>query len=111
VWFWLTPVVYPSATIYDQFAHRHLFGVSALYLYLANPMADIVMGFQRALYADPTPITHDAAGHAVVNHVLLPVSIEWLAILIGSVTVGAAVLLVLAWRHFFHLSGDFAEEL
>src|SRR5205809_1041825 len=43
--------------------------------------------------------------------VLAPVSVGWLAILLGAVTSGSILLLVLAWRTFFHLSGDFAEEL
>jgi ABC-2 type transport system permease protein len=104
VWFWLTPVIYPSATVYEQFAHRHVFGVSALTLYLLNPMADIVEGFHRALYgvvapgSPPTPV-------------LMPVSVGWLATALGLVSVGSLVLLVLSWRSFFRRSGDFAEEL
>jgi ABC-2 type transport system permease protein len=110
VWFWLTPVVYPSATIAD-FTHRHVLGVSMFHLFLLNPMGDIVMGFQRALYGVVSPVTIDAAGHRVVNPVLLPVSVEWMAWLLCAVTVGSMILLALAWRSFFHLSGDFAEEL
>jgi hypothetical protein len=30
---------------------------------------------------------------------------------LGAVVVGSLLLLLLAWRTFFHLSGDFAEEL
>jgi hypothetical protein len=37
--------------------------------------------------------------------------VGWLAILVGSVLVGSVGLLYLFWRHFFKLSGDFAEEL
>ena len=105
VWFWLTPVIYPSATVYEQFAHRHVFGVSALTLYLLNPMADIVEGFHRALYGVVTvPGTPPAP-------VLMPVSVGWLAAALGLVSVGSLVLLVLSWRSFFRRSGDFAEEL
>jgi hypothetical protein len=39
------------------------------------------------------------------------VSVGFLAIVLGGVTVGSLVLLYLFWRHFFKLSGDFAEEL
>jgi len=105
VWFWLTPVVYPSATVYQQFAHRHVMGVSALTLYMLNPMTDIVEGFHRALYGvvtvpgnPPTPV-------------LMPVSLGWLATALGIVIVGSAALLMLTWRSFFRRSGDFAEEL
>ena len=64
------------------------------------------MGFQRALYRTVSPLSH---GRPV--QVLAPVSVGWLAILLGAVTVGSLALLLLAWRTFFHLSGDFAEEL
>jgi hypothetical protein len=39
------------------------------------------------------------------------VSVGWLAILLGAVTGGSILQLALGWRTFFHLSGDFAEEL
>ena len=101
-WFWLTPVVYPSGYVYAELADRSVFGVSLLNLYLANPMAGIVFGFQRALYGVVGP------GDPPI---LFPVSVGWLALLIGAVAVGSMVLVALAWRTFFHLSGDFAEEL
>jgi ABC-2 type transport system permease protein len=103
-WFWVTPVVYPSAMVYQRFAHSHLLGISVFNLYLANPVACIVMGFQRALYGVVTP--KGASGP-----VLLPVSVPWLAMLLAFVGLGSLVLLFLAWRTFFNLSGDFAEEL
>jgi ABC-2 type transport system permease protein len=100
LWFWLTPVVYPSGFVYDTLKdHPGLWD-----LFLANPMAVIVMGFQRALYATPQP-----AG--ATQPVLPPVSLGWLAAVLGAVAVGSLVLMVLAWRTFFHMSGDFAEEL
>jgi ABC-2 type transport system permease protein len=99
-WFWLTPIVYPGGLVYTKLApHPWLFR-----LYLANPMADIVFGFQRALYA------HVSAGNPARN-ILIPVSVGWLALLLGAVSAGSLLLLWLAWRTFFHLSGDFAEEL
>lgn len=104
MWFWLTPVVYPSAFLTGNLASRDLFGISLYHLILVNPMADIVMGFQRALYKTVTPA---GAGQPI----LLPVSLEWLAILLGAVALGSIVALFLSWRAFFHMSGDFAEEL
>jgi ABC-2 type transport system permease protein len=104
IWFWFTPVVYPSAyLVRSQVAGRHLFGISFYHLLLANPLTDIVLGFQRALYRVVTP----APGQPI----LLPVSIPWLAAALGAVSVGSIVLLLLAWRTFFHRSGDFAEDL
>jgi len=105
MWFWLTPVVYPSALLASsRLAGRHLFGVSLYHLILVNPMADIVIGFQRALYKVVTP---SGAG----GPVLLPVSLGWLAMLLGAVAAGSILLLFFSWRSFFHMSGDFAEEL
>jgi ABC-2 type transport system permease protein len=105
LWFWLTPVVYPSGLLASaRVASRELFGVSLHHLMLLNPMADIVIGFQRALYKVVTP-----AGAA--GPVLLPVSLGWLATLLGAVAAGSILLLFLSWRSFFHMSGDFAEEL
>jgi ABC-2 type transport system permease protein len=105
MWFWLTPVVYPSGMLAtSRVAGRHLFGVSLYHLILANPMASIVMGFQRAFYRVVAPVAGQQA-------VLLPVSTVWLAMVLGAVTVGSLFLLLLAWRGFFHMSGDFAEEL
>jgi ABC-2 type transport system permease protein len=101
-WFWLTPVVYPSGFVHTELAGRSVFGVSMLNVYLANPMAAIVFGFQRALYGVVGPSS---------NPILYPASVGWLAVLIGAVALGSMVLVALAWRTFFHLSGDFAEEL
>jgi ABC-2 type transport system permease protein len=105
-WFWLTPVVYPSGFVYERFVAKGIGGVSLFKLFLANPLTPIVMGFQRALYRT-TVVTVD--GHQVT--ILPPVSLPWLVGLIGAVAVGSLVLLALAWRTFFHMSGDFAEEL
>ena len=66
----------------------------------------VEMGFQRALYAHPVVATSDGP-----VTVLPPVSLPWLAMLLALVLVGSLVLLVLAWRTFFHMSADFAEDL
>jgi ABC-2 type transport system permease protein len=106
LWFWLTPIVYPSGLLASgRLAGRQLFGVSLYHLILVNPMADIVLGFQRALYRVVTP--SGAGGQPV----LLPVSLGWLAMVLGAVAIGSMLLLLLCWRAFFHMSGDFAEEL
>lgn len=107
LWFWLTPIVFPSGLLYDKLMVEH--HLPALWdLALANPMASILMGFQRALYRIPHPF--DAKSH-MPAHVLPPVGVGWLALVLGCVTVGSLVLAALAWRTFFNLSGDFAEEL
>jgi ABC-2 type transport system permease protein len=104
-WFWFTPIVYSSGLI----SHRLLdHGKWLWLLYLANPMADIIYGFQRAIYGNVCPASVVRFQHACE---LPHVSVGFLAIVLGGVTVGSVVLLYLFWRHFFKLSGDFAEEL
>jgi ABC-2 type transport system permease protein len=96
VWFWTTPIVYPAALVHERLS-------PALWnLYLANPMTAIVSGFQRALYGSPT-----RAGAAVLPEV----SVIWVLALVCVAASVSAVLLYGAWRLFFRLSGDFAEEL
>jgi ABC-2 type transport system permease protein len=105
-WFWVTPVVYPSALVWQTLGRHQAFKL----LYLANPVADIVLGFQRALYGVITPVVHEG-GKTIASPALAPVSVEWLALLLAAVSVGSVLLLGLSWRTFFHKSGDFAEEL
>jgi ABC-2 type transport system permease protein len=100
-WFWVTPVVYASAFVWERLEHHQAFKL----LYLANPVGDIVLGFQRALYGVVHPAGTGATG------VLAPVSVGWLAMVLSLVGVGSLGLLAMSWRTFFHLAGDFAEEL
>lgn len=104
-WFWLTPVVYPSGFVQDRLLGLADGSAWAFHLYLANPMADVVFGFQRALYGTVDPL---GAGGA---NVLVDGSVGWLAAMLGIVTAGSLVLLYAFWRVFFRMSGDFAEEL
>jgi len=99
VWFWMTPIVYPAGVVYRSlltYTHGQLFWR----LYLLNPVAWIVFGFQKALY-------HSARA----DYFLAPFTLGQLAVGLGIVIVAATVLLYLTWRVFFSLSGDFAEEL
>jgi ABC-2 type transport system permease protein len=99
VWFWLTPIVYPGALV-----EQYLTGKSdALWVaFLLNPLATIVFGFQRALYG---LVSADGVD------VLPNVSTAWLAGLLLLMLAASLLLLAYTWRRFFHLSGDFAEEL
>jgi ABC-2 type transport system permease protein len=99
VWFWMTPIVYQGFLVQDFLTRRSDVLWNA---YLLNPMATIVFGFQRALYGVVSP-----GG----QHVLPDVSLSWMAAMLLVVLAGSLVLLGLTWRLFFHLSGDFAEEL
>lgn len=102
VWFWVTPIVYQAALVQQELAAREVGGVSLWHLYLANPLAPIVLGFQRALYGDPVQQR---------QQVLPDVSVAWQAGVLAIVLAFSSVLLLLAWRSFFRRAGDFAEEL
>jgi ABC-2 type transport system permease protein len=95
VWFWMTPIVYPGGVVYTQIGDSWQWNV-----YLLNPVAWIVMGFQRALYHSDDVAT-----------VLPPLAPGELALGLVVVIAVSGVLLWLTWRLFFALSGDFAEEL
>ncbi len=106
VWFWATPIVYASGFVQNSLKAYSIAGVRAFDLYMLNPLASIVGAFQRALYGvvDPLPSSSDPP-------VLLDVSLRWLTGVVGVVLLLSLGLLWLAWRTFFRLSGDFAEEL
>ncbi len=100
-WFWGTPIVYPIEILPDRIK-----ATAALDVYLLNPLTNIVLGFQRALYGG-TEVPRLPTGELV-----LPTGeIGWYALRLGAVGLVSLVLLYLAWRTFFRLSGDFAEEL
>ena len=106
LWFWLTPIVYQSGQLQQRLATHSVFGISLFDVYLINPMADIIFGFQRALYG------HVCVAFRGAQQCVLPnVSVGWLALLLGAVCIGSLLFLFLSWRLFFRLSGDFAEEL
>jgi ABC-type polysaccharide/polyol phosphate export permease len=104
VWFWFTPVVYPGWLVQQKLQTITILGVDAWSLYLLNPAAVIVLGFQRALYAVVAP----GPGQ---DPILPLMSLQRVAGLLLAVLGVSLVLLLLAWRSFFHRSGDFAEEL
>jgi ABC-2 type transport system permease protein len=106
VWFWMTPVVYPSARIVGKEFH----GIPVWKIFLLNPMADIVFAFQRVFYGQVDAVVQTPTGPETV-HVLIPVSVGFLAVLLTCVTIGSILLFLLAWRAYFLMSGDFAEEL
>jgi ABC-2 type transport system permease protein len=99
VWFWMTPIVYQG-----YLAQRFLTGKSRAlwYLFLVNPLATVVFGFQRALYGVVSPGGQD---------VLPQVSLRWIGGMLVLVLACSLLLLSYTWRLYFRLSGDFAEEL
>jgi len=106
VWFWVTPIVYAGALVQEELAGRELLSVKLFDLYFLNPLAAIVEGMHRALYAVVAPAVSGAP-----TPVLVDSSMGWMAAVLAAVLVGSVVLLRLAWGLYFRLSGDFAEEL
>ena len=99
VWFWMTPIVYPGALVQDYLTRK----ADVLWnLFLLNPLATIVFGFQRALYGVVSP-----EGQAVLPQV----SLRWMGGMLLLVLTCSLLLLSYTWRLYFRLSGDFAEEL
>lgn len=97
VWFWMTPIVYPSGLVQNL----RIKGISAFNVLLANPLVSVTLSFQRALWGNPDP----------QHHYVPAVSVTWLIGVTGAVLAASLVFLWLTWSTFFKLSGDFAEEL
>ena len=106
MWFWATPIVYAGyqAQLLADGGTGEWLGIPRFALYLLNPLADVVAGFQRALYGVVQP---DGAA----TPVLFDVSLGWMAAVLAVTLVVSVVALRLTWGYFFVRSGDFAEEL
>lgn len=104
VWFWSTPIVYQGWLVQRKLETITIAWSDAWTLYLLNPMAVLAIGFQRALYGIVVP---RPGAEPVLPLMSLGETTIWLLGLLGVST----ILLLLAWRSFFHRSGDFAEEL
>jgi ABC-2 type transport system permease protein len=94
LWFWMTPIVYPVQTVIAK-----LEGSPLLMIYLMNPMANVVMGFQRALYG---PVQIDGQEQLYTGNLHLRLLL---------VAAASAALLWLAQRVFARAQGNFAQEL
>jgi ABC-2 type transport system permease protein len=96
-WFWVTPIVYQG----PQLVAGNL-GPGALQVYLLNPMANVVLAFQRAL-------SGGTSTEAVAE--LPDPGIAWYAGRLAALGAVSLLLLYVTWRAFYRMSGDFAEEL
>jgi ABC-2 type transport system permease protein len=103
-WFWMTPIVYPSAMVADRMAEHSIAGVPLLGIYLANPMARVVLAFQRGIYGIPVVGGEPA-------RILIEAPLGWYLQGIGYAAAGAAVLFALGWWVFHSMDARFAEEL
>jgi ABC-2 type transport system permease protein len=124
-WFWANPVVYAFSSRIHNSLERHtiLFipHTKLIWVYFANPVAPIVMTFQRFFYNQFHPRSTvgqpaiRANGTHYISHpfvqVLSSYSTHWY---VGAdlAVLGVAILLFLgALLVFGHLEGNFAEEL
>ena len=98
-WFWSTPIVYPATQVAGSFGGQ---GSTGFLVYLLNPLANIVLAFQRGIYGG-------TSGQALAQ---LPApGLRWYLIRVGLVGLASLLILVWSWRLFFRRSGDFAEEM
>ena len=99
LWFWMTPIVYDWTKVRQQLVIDHhlewLFQI-----YMANPMTNIVLAFQRALW----PAGHTPEGSAFFYD-------GDLALRLGVLGVVSLVLLWAAMKIFDKAQGNFAQEL
>jgi ABC-2 type transport system permease protein len=101
VWFWISPIVYPSTLIREQLH-------SWYWVYFVNPMATVVACFQRAMYITDDYV--DRFSHAPGHALAAPGYSFYLRNLaLGFVVAG--VLLVLTRGLFHRMQSNFVEEL
>jgi len=110
-WFWGNPIVYTWFTIRPKLADHHL-----TWLYLANPIAPVVLLMQRALYGNPVSgkgasLTAKVKPPPPGVHYVAHFPALWYAEVFGVIIVVSAILLALALKLFGKLEGNFAEEL
>jgi ABC-2 type transport system permease protein len=99
-WFWVTPVVYQVAAV--QARKPSLFRY-----YMLNPMAPVVLAFQRAFYNQTAPL--GAGGQPV--QVLLNYGEGWYFKHLAYTGIVGLVLAVVGLLVFARAEGNFAEEL
>jgi ABC-2 type transport system permease protein len=105
-WFWACPIVY----LFQAQIGVRLGPKGLTWVYFLNPMAPLVLSFQRALYGH---VTTYATVHNVYTtfHVLPPWGYLTYVVLDLGILAISAVLFVVALAVFGRLEGNFAEEL
>jgi ABC-2 type transport system permease protein len=103
-WFWAVPAVYSFKQLYPGLVHHHL-----IWLYLADPMAPVVLTFQRVLYN--AHMVAATAGPVPASAVLFVFSTKWYIVANLVVLAASVVLFLVALAIFGRLEGNFAEEL
>ncbi len=109
VWFWATPIVYAFLLVKSKVAGSPNRAYHVLWdLYRLNPLTPIVLTFQRAIYARPSP-----RGSGGARVAILPAhATQWWYLWQLLLVIGFSLaLLAYAVRLFSRLEGNFAEEL
>jgi len=103
-WFFMTPIVYPYETVAQKLGDHS-------WLYLLNPVTDIVLTFQRAIYGQVSGTTTTNGVTTVTR--ILPQGVDqwWYLWHLGLVIAASAVLFLVALVVFGRAEGNFAEEL
>lgn len=89
IWFWLTPIVYPESTLYDDGVPKQIFGIDIVTLLGLNPMTHFANAYRALLY-----------------DLRFPMATTWAAMLFST-----AVVLVAGITVFRRLEPNLAEEL
>lgn len=99
LWFWMTPIVYDWTKVRTQLVDNH--PLTWLFrIYVANPIADVVLAFQRALW--PGGLTAKGAPFYYSGNLYLRLAV---------LAVVCCGLVWLAQRIFARAQGNFAQEL
>jgi ABC-2 type transport system permease protein len=103
-WFFMTPIVYPYDIVAQKLGDHS-------WLFLLNPITDIVLTFQRAIYGQVSGVKTTDGVTTVTN--ILPQGVDqwWYLWHLGLVIAASAALFVLALHVFGRAEGNFAEEL
>jgi ABC-2 type transport system permease protein len=107
LWFWLTPIVYPINVALESLSRQQLLGVKLSTVYLLNPMANVVIGFQRGIYKRVAAIGADGKPVATLYQASYG---GYLGRLLAVIAL-SCVLIWLAQRVFARAQGNFAQEL
>jgi ABC-2 type transport system permease protein len=103
-WFFMTPIVYPYDIVAQKLGDQS-------WVFLLNPITDIVLTFQRAIYGQVSGVKTTDGVTTVTN--ILPQGVDqwWYLWHLGLVIAASAALFVLALHVFGRAEGNFAEEL
>jgi ABC-2 type transport system permease protein len=121
-WFWLTPIIYSARMVNTQLAKASFTfpGHELLsWAYYLNPMAGVVVAFQRALYGvvfypgcGPSSTSNVVGSVGCQHELLLPSdSVFFYVWTLGIGFVVALIVLAIGVRKFRRQSADFAQDL